>query len=70
MYICERCGEIFDSPEVEIWRDVEEFWGAKCYNETATYSCPFCGSEDIEPYYEDDEEETEEDRIFGRRCVG
>lgn len=54
---CATCGEVFDIEEArQIANYVDDsgivaFW---------TPACPFCGSEDVDEYYEMDEEEEDE----------
>ena len=58
MYRCERCGEIFDEPEINISTWYEEAWGVPVKMEYGTKCCPFCGIEDeFEPYCEEEEDE-------------
>lgn len=62
MLICADCGEIFDEDEV-VYESVcwEDYYGVgrdfpdKHYGSVAT--CPHCGSEELEDYYEEDEDE-------------
>lgn len=59
MYRCERCGEIFDEPDhKEIC--LESYYGVCSMFSDRHYEsipiCPKCGTQDIEEYYEGDEE--------------
>ena len=62
MLKCADCGEIFDEDEVVYERVCwEDYYGVsgsfpnKNYGNIAT--CPQCGSEELEDYWEDDDEE-------------
>jgi predicted nucleic acid-binding Zn-ribbon protein len=59
MYRCERCGEIFDSPDEKTTSWIEYFWGAPCRAEYTEELCPWCGSDDFERYDEEEEGESE-----------
>lgn len=54
MMKCERCGEIFDEDEATL---IPEYVDDSCIVAFYTIVCPFCGSEDIEEYYDSGEEE-------------
>lgn len=61
MLRCANCGEIFDEDEA-VYESVcwEDYYGVggsfpnKNYGSVAT--CPHCGSEELEDYWEDDDE--------------
>ena len=62
MLICQDCGETFDEDEVVYERVCwEDYYGVgssfqnKNYGSMAT--CPYCGSDELEDYYEEDEDE-------------
>lgn len=62
MMICADCGEIFEDDEVVVasvcWEDYYGVGGSfqnKNYGSMAT--CPYCGSDELEDYYEEDEDE-------------
>ena len=62
MWICERCGEIFDEPEsvkycYEDYNGVSSMFKDRHYGYYST--CPECGSEYIERYHEESEDEEE-----------
>lgn len=51
-YICEVCGEVFAEPQERTWYEdhgegMRERWTALL--------CPFCGSEEIDQYYSEDD---------------
>lgn len=46
-YICEDCGDRFDTPYI-VREYRGEFWGAPAYENMAY--CPYCGSECIDDY--------------------
>lgn len=51
MYKCNDCGNIFDEPatheEYHSEVDASEYWDV----------CPYCGEDNFDEYYEEDEEE-------------
>lgn len=54
-YICNDCGDVFYEDELCCETHYEsrgEFWGAPCREKVYVYSCPICGSQDVEPYTE------------------
>ena len=54
--ICSDCGEKFSEEDAEVRSEnVGEFWGAPAYMDYNI--CPYCGSDDVDTYYGDDEEE-------------
>ena len=62
MLKCAKCGEIFDEDEVVYERVCwEDYYGVsgsfpnKNYGNIAT--CPHCGSDELEDYWEDDDED-------------
>lgn len=60
MYRCERCGETFNESEVvvEKWREYRgEYFGFPAIETVSEEHCPYCNSEDIEEYYEEDEDD-------------
>ena len=53
-YKCAECGQPFDKPEErEDYRG--EFWGIPAYETICV--CPYCGSDEILDYEEDEDEE-------------
>lgn len=65
MLICNKCGQVLSEDELEYERVCwEEYYGVgsmfpnKNYGDIAI--CPVCGSDDLEKYYEDDEDDEEE----------
>ena len=67
LYKCDCCGEIFDEDELEyeIETNCSECWGSPAYEDYSVPVCPFCGSEDIDETYDDEEDEYEEDTMAG-----
>ena len=60
MLICNDCGKIFDEDEAKVVHDhVGDFWGVPAYQDFL--ECPYCGSDEIEDYNGQDEEEVEEE---------
>lgn len=56
---CQDCGWIGDDHELEKeeWYESRgEFWGSPCSEHMVEMRCPHCGSDDIDEYYENDEE--------------
>lgn len=60
MLKCGHCGEVFDEDEV---RRIPEYVDDSRIVAFYSYECPFCGSEDIDDYY-DSGEENETDDTF------
>jgi len=65
---CMECGETYTSYDTlsfrEWYESRGEFWGAPCSERMVEYSCPQCGSDDLDFEYvepDDDDEEEEED---------
>lgn len=65
MLICADCGEIFEEDEAVMecvcWEDYYGVSGSfpnKNYGSVAT--CPHCGSEELEDYVEEEDDESEE----------
>lgn len=58
-YECGHCGAICDEDELalETWDEPREFWGMPCYEHMVEIRCPYCGSDAIDEYEEDDEDE-------------
>ena len=54
MLKCDHCGEVFDESEAT---RIPEFVDDSRIVSFYTLACPFCNSEDIEDYYETDDEE-------------
>lgn len=60
MYKCEDCGSVFDEPEhvpycKEDYNGVADMFGRQTWG---TYeACPYCGSEEINSYCEEDDDE-------------
>ena len=48
MYRCLDCKEIFDEPDARTWEEVSEYWGRPVGEKFTEYTCPSCGSDDIE----------------------
>ena len=62
MYICEHCGAIFDEPRLSThYESRGEYWGFPAYEKMVYAYCPECGSEDINDYYPDDEDEYDDE---------
>ena len=62
MLKCTECGEIFDEDEaVEERVCWEDYYGVSSMFQSKNYgsitTCPYCGSEGLEDYWEDDDEE-------------
>lgn len=57
MYKCCRCGERFREPDVLSWR---EHHGEGMYETMCEYYCPYCGDDEMEEVYGDEEDEEEE----------
>lgn len=64
MYICENCGELFDSPDIERWVESRPV-GKEMMSEA---HCPHCGSVDIEEGYLDCVWEGDHDKCKEERC--
>ena len=59
MIKCYDCGAVFQDYEAREKQEfVSEFWGAPAYANIKI--CPECGSEEIEEYDEDEDEDGEE----------
>lgn len=56
MFRCECCKEVFQEPRI-IEESRGEFWGAPAYERVAV--CPWCGSDDIDWNYDEEEEDYE-----------
>lgn len=57
---CHDCKEVFDAYEARIIEEPRgEFWGAPAYERVAV--CPWCGSDDVDWNYVDDEEEEDDE---------
>lgn len=57
---CDRCGSIFDEPELvsyckEDYNGVSDLFGRRTWGNYPV--CPDCGSEDIDTYLDEEEEE-------------
>lgn len=58
MYICNRCGAIFEEYRIKTYQEYRgEFWGFPAYEEMTYAYCPECGDESFDDYYPDDEDE-------------
>lgn len=57
MLKCEHCGEVFDESEAT---RIPEFVDDSRIAAFYTLACPFCNSEDIEDYYEGEDDETDD----------
>lgn len=54
-FICADCNNIFGEDEIATVReDRGEFWGQRCFENISV--CPFCHSDAIDEYNEDEEE--------------
>ena len=63
MWVCDRCGERFEEPEAkeycyETYNGVGSLFQDRHYGHYSV--CPYCGSEDIDTYFEEDSEEWQE----------
>ena len=59
MYKCEDCGSVFDEPESVRYCYEEEYGVTSLFGDRhyGYYdACPFCGSEEIHSYQEEDDE--------------
>lgn len=59
-YKCGHCGATCDENELdyEEWDEPRgEFWGSPCSEHMVELRCPYCGSDDIDEYYVDEEDE-------------
>ena len=60
MYRCADCGSMFDEPESvsyckEDYNGVSDIFSRRTWG---TYdACPYCGSEEIDSYWEEDDDE-------------
>ena len=64
MYKCEHCGEVFEEDCAEhINTTYEDYYGCPISSNTflSIPVCPNCRSEEINEYYEDEEENEEEE---------
>lgn len=62
LMICNQCEEIFPEDEAEYedrgqWVPWQEGYA---YEDIGARVCPYCGSDDIENYYGDDEEDEDD----------
>lgn len=48
MFKCLDCGEIFEEPSVETWNETSEYWGRPVNEPFTVYTCPSCGSDDLD----------------------
>ena len=53
MLKCNRCGELFDEEEA---RRIPEYVDDSRIIAFYSFECPYCGSEDIDDYYDSGEE--------------
>jgi Zn finger protein HypA/HybF involved in hydrogenase expression len=54
-YLCNDCGGVYTEEELDCelhYEDRGEFWGSPCREKVYVYTCPDCGSEEIEIYDE------------------
>ena len=62
MYYCEHCRKIFEEPSIE-HTTYESYYGVSSdfntYNSLDVKRCPYCGSDDLSPYEEEESEEEE-----------
>lgn len=60
MWKCEDCGSLFDEPE-SVRYNIDEYNGVSDLFGNWQYgyydACPFCGSEEIASYYEEDDDD-------------
>lgn len=48
IYRCLDCNETFREPELKVYEEPSEYWGAQVSEEIVIELCPHCGSEDID----------------------
>ena len=53
LFKCEDCGEIFSVPKIYEWKEAH---GDGPSEKWASFYCPLCGSEDILPWCEPEED--------------
>jgi hypothetical protein len=56
-YQCYKCKGITIDPDCELQYEPYEFWGEYGMQTFNVYKCSYCGSDDMEPYEEPDDEE-------------
>ena len=56
VYRCSDCGEVADIIQGDIGIGYYEFWGAPGWDSQIVALTFCCGSEEFEPYYEENEE--------------
>lgn len=56
-YQCERCSNQFSRDEAIEREEVtpSEFWGVREVHTDVTLCCPQCGSDELDPYYDEDD---------------
>lgn len=61
LYICLDCKEVHEDSKLvyKSYDEPREFWGMPCYEHFVEAYCPNCGSDELEKYYPDEEEENE-----------
>lgn len=60
MYRCAKCKEVFPETDIEVksWREYRgEYFGDPAYETVSEDHCPYCNSEDIDEYWEDEDDE-------------
>lgn len=59
MIKCYDCGAVFEDSEVvvEEWDEPRgEYWGMPCTEHMVEWRCPFCNSDEVDDYTEDEDE--------------
>lgn len=60
MFVCEMCGSVFSEPDSATYC-YEEYYGVGSMFPNKNYGhydiCPYCGSEEIDSYYEENDDE-------------
>lgn len=59
MLKCEDCGNKFEEPVIVDESQTHEYWGGFFKEELFSLQCPRCGSEYIDDFTEEEEEEEE-----------
>jgi len=60
MLRCNDCGKVFSENDVVVkeWDEPRgEYWGMPCSEHMVEWHCPFCNSDDVDDYYEEDDED-------------
>lgn len=64
-YVCNECGEVFDENQIKVKQGRQklgEAWGVMQYEEYRYEYCPYCDSDNIQPY-DDFEDFLDEDEF-------